>query len=119
MQYNVAWRSALYDLFRPTLRQVFRGWVFAVYRWRLGTFMHIDEREEHCRRCRHPFITDSGEVFCTMCEEHAFECDRCEYVTRSVMHFDSRKLCARCDPDRDSYNGDASDDQWEVVEVLT
>jgi len=106
MRYNVEWRSALYDLFRPTLRQVFRGWVFAVYRWRLGTFMHIGEREEHCRRCRIPFITESGEVFCTMCEEIAFECDRCEYVTRSVMHFDGYQRCARCDSDRDSYSAD-------------
>ena len=99
------WRSALYELFRPTLRQLFRGWILAVYRWRT-CFLQLGEREEHCRLCRIPFVSERCDVFCPLCVEAAIECDDCEYYSHSVRHYNGEKFCDHCNPDRDSDNDD-------------
>ena len=84
----------MYALFRPTLRQLFRGWTAAVYRWRTS-FMQLGERTEPCRLCRIDFITDCGDVFCIRCEDYALECQNCGCTGDTVI----RGWCAACDPD--------------------
>ena len=83
--------------FVPTLRQVFRGWVDAVFTWRVP-FMELGDRDVRCRLCREVFSSGRCEVFCTRCELFALEGQHCGALSHTVINGE----CPACSSDAGS-----------------